>query len=132
MPAGETKTEDAVSELKTRRKYPWKKIFLLFWIVVTAYLGYNYWQSQRLSDNEREARAIRTKVAEHVLLGDIEPAVITVTDAEKLRTTDTFYQHANNDDKLILWGDKALLYRPSIDRIVDFGVVLHSAPAGSQ
>lgn len=132
MSEAETQIENTASTLKTQRKHPWKKIFLLFWIVVTLYLVYAYWQSHRLLDGEREAQAIREKISEHVLLGDAVPAVVTVSDAEKLRGTDPFYQHAENGDKLILWEEKALLYRPSDDRIVDFGVVLRSAPAGTE
>ncbi len=127
----EIQTDDVVSVPKVSRKHFWKKILFFFWIIGTLYLGYNYWQSHRLPDGEREARSIREKISKHVLLGDAVPAVATVSDAEQLRLTDTFYQHAENGDKLIVWEEKALLYRPSEDRIIDFGVVLRSPSTGA-
>lgn len=108
-----------------------KKIRILFtlllfvWIGITAYLGYNYWQNMQKHDKSNDK--LKQQLAKHINL-DGQLAIATVTDSTKLKQTDPFYKRAENGDKIIIWEDKAILYRESIDKIIDFGIVLREQP----
>jgi hypothetical protein len=60
------------------------------------------------------------KVSQHIVLPDGSVTVTTITDADNLRATDpVFYRYAQIGDKLLLYDDRAILYSPSIDRVLD-------------
>lgn len=64
------------------------------------------------------------RISRHMVLPkDEEPALLTITDRSKLRTK--FLQQAQNGDKVLVYqnNQRAIIYRPSIDRIVDVGIV---------
>ncbi len=50
---------------------------------------------------------------------DPEPTVATITDVERLRRTSDFYQKAKNGDHLIITKDRAILFDPDRNIIVD-------------
>jgi len=58
-----------------------------------------------------------------VLPIDETPALATVTDKAKLTTK--FLQKAENGDKILIYqkAGRVIIYRPSIDRIIDVGPV---------
>ncbi len=63
-------------------------------------------------------------VGKHFLLPDNEvPALATVTDSSKITTK--FLQKAKDGDKILIYqkNGRVIIYRPSIDRIVDVGPV---------
>lgn len=64
-----------------------------------------------------------SKVGKHYLLPSEEPTVATVEDKTKLSSE--FLRAAENGDKLLLFKDakKVILYRPSIDRIIEVGPI---------
>jgi len=64
-----------------------------------------------------------SKVGSHYLLPSEEPTVATVEDKTKLSSE--FLRAAENGDKLLLFKDakKVILYRPSIDRIIEVGPI---------
>ncbi|HTH72324.1 MAG TPA: hypothetical protein VL737_03090 [Candidatus Pristimantibacillus sp.] len=73
--------------------------------------------------------AVKAKVASHYLLpADEEPALATVTDKSRLNTP--FLKTADNGDKILIYQQNhlAIIYRPSIDRIVSVGPVTIDAP----
>lgn len=59
-----------------------------------------------------------------ILPSDETPALLTVTDTTKL--TSTFLRQAKNGDKVLVYqaNKKAVIYRPSADKIVDVGPVV--------
>lgn len=61
-----------------------------------------------------------SKVATHIVLPDETPTIATVTDKEKL-SSQPFFLQAENEDKLLIYtqAKKAILYRPSTDKIID-------------
>lgn len=81
-----------------------------------------------------DVKVVTGLVSKHVVLPSNEaPALLTVTDASKL-TTD-FLKQASNGDKVLIYQEnkKAIIYRPSIDRIIDIGpVVIDSVSGGSE
>lgn len=81
--------------------------------------------SQEAVDSQKEISDILKKVSELMVLPEGEiPTIATVTDAEKIRNQ-PFLMKAENGDKVIVYSNakKAILYRPSIDKIVEVGNV---------
>lgn len=79
---------------------------------------------------QTEAAAVQQSVGRHVLLPkDEEPAIATVTDKSKLQSE--FLKQAENNDKILIYQKAKLviIYRPSIDKIVNIGPVSMSSPS---
>lgn len=77
-------------------------------------------QVQNPAQNKALAQEVLTKVRKHFILAeDPEPTVATIVDVEKLRERNVFYQKAENGYHLIITADRALLYDPQGDIIVD-------------
>ncbi|MFA6039295.1 MAG: hypothetical protein WCV62_01025 [Candidatus Peribacteraceae bacterium] len=82
------------------------------------------------SAQEKMVREIVAKVSKHVAIpGDVQVTVATITNAEELKKDNPFYASAQNGDNIIITPDRAIIYRPSEDRVVD--MVNVSAPQGS-
>ena len=82
-----------------------------------------YWyRESNKTDGERTVEA----VARHYYVpSDEEPAVLTVLDANNLSST-YLKSIAQNGDKLLVYQgvQKIIVYRPSLDRIIDVGPAL--------
>lgn len=109
------------------RNYRWQ-IIVLAVILIGAAAG-GWWLAQRkqeISSGDVEVRAIVQKVQKHMLLpGDESPGLVTVVDKSKIVDIPFLQHSAENGDKLLVYtkARKAILYRPSIDRVVDVGPV---------
>ena len=88
-----------------------------------------YLQTPKTLTGEAAVKQAVTRVSKHYLLPSNEtPALATVTDTSKLTTP--FLKQAKNGDQLLVYqGNKlAIIYRPSIDRVVAVGPVAIDAP----
>ena len=91
-----------------------------------AWLIWSHWFQKPDLNN---VVVVKRLVARHyVLPADEEPALATVTDTTKLQTP--FLKQSQNGDKLLVYqkAARAIIYRPSIDRIIDIGPVSLEAP----
>ncbi len=71
-------------------------------------------------ENVEEAKAIVDKVKKIFLVPDgIEPTVATIVKIEELRKQNPFYNKAKNGDHLVVTSDRAILYDPVANRIID-------------
>lgn len=105
-----------------------------------SYYFYNQYQrSQELLKNPTEAareevRALVAKVGQLLELpqGE-EPTVATVSDKEKLKDQ-AFFARAENGDKVLIYTNakKAILYRPSTNKVIDVAPVNIGATAQTQ
>ena len=115
-----------------------KVIFLavILLLVVGSLLSafYFFQQYQKIKKNpeivsQEEVRAITAAISKSIELpSDEQPTVATVTDQEKLKSQD-FFKKALNGDKVLIYtkAHKAILYRPSTDRIIEFAPVTFGA-----
>lgn len=60
-----------------------------------------------------------------------EPTVATIVDVNQLRARNAFYAKAKNGDHLIVTTDRAILYDPIADKIIDVVPVQVQAAAGA-
>ncbi len=104
---------------------------------IPSYYFYNQYQKvQQLLKNPTEAakeelRALVTKVGQFLELpqGE-EPTVATVSDKDKLKDQ-AFFAKAENGDKVLIYtnAQKAILYRPSTNKVIDVAPVNIGSPA---
>jgi hypothetical protein len=88
--------------------------------------------AQNTEQNTAKAREITVAVREHFYIpAEVEPTVALIVDAEKLRDQNAFYALAENSDYLLITNDKAILYRPSTDMILNVAPVTIQPPAPS-
>jgi len=110
--------------------WPSKKLLILLVTVIATGLGLFIWQSHRApTTGEAALKAVKSKISKHyVLPADEVPALATVTDTSKLSTP--FFKGTKNGDQVLIYQKNhvAIIYRPSIDRIVSVGPVSIDAP----
>lgn len=106
-------------------------IILAVWAGATAWLGWSYYQNQT-NTSQNDAKIIVDKIRTLMEVPPEEPLVATITDAEKLKTNEPFYKNAQNGDKVLIWKEKAVIYRMEQNRIVDFGVVIRQPQVAGQ
>lgn len=113
---------------------------LLALAAIPSYYFYTlYQESQMLLKNPTEAAkeevgALVAKVGQLLELpqGE-EPTVATVSDKEKLKDQ-AFFANSENGDKVLIYTNakKAILYRPSTNKVIDVAPVNIGAPSQSQ
>lgn len=54
---------------------------------------------------------------------DQEPVIGTVQDAAALAADQKFFSRAENDDRVLIYEDKAIIYRPSMHKLINVGPV---------
>lgn len=100
-------------------------LVLGLWVAGSIVLGLEYFNLRKKVDTN-DAKAVIQRLNKHMETPTEEPLVATITDAIKLKEQEPFYKNAQNGDKVVIWKDKALIYRMEEDKIIDFGVVIRS------
>ena len=81
---------------------------------------------------QEEAQKVLEKVSKlYALPAQPEPTVATIVDVETLRQKNAFYDRAKNGDLLIVTSDRAILYDPVKNVIVDVVPIQIQAAASS-
>ena len=77
-------------------------------------------QGGNQAQNREAAQLIIEKVRRlYEIPPSVEPTVATIVDVQQLRARNAFYTKAKNGDHLIVTGDRAILYDPVADKIID-------------
>jgi len=70
--------------------------------------------------DQTKAKEILQRVRRHLVISsDPTPTIAEIVDVETLRAKNAFYTQAQNGDYLIVTRDRAILYSPSRDIILD-------------
>jgi hypothetical protein len=107
---------------------PWLLVFIL--VLVSAFMYMQYHDAkQKLQSNDvaKTNQQMLTKLQKVIVLPTSEtPTFATVKDVAALKAQSNFFSGAQNGDKLIIYSkqNKALLYRPSTNLIVNFSTSL--------
>ncbi len=104
-------------------------IVLGLWVAGSIALGLEYWNLKQKTE-KNDAKAVVEKLKVLMTVPAEEPLVATITDAIKLKQSEPFYKNAQNGDKVVIWKDKAVIYRMDQNKIVDFGVVIRTQQPG--
>ena len=99
---------------------------VLFFCAALAGCGYFYTQYRKITSSptwqaQKEYDATITALGKLMELPSGQAAVATITDVEKLREVEPFFEKAENGDRLITYSEalKAILYRPATGKIID-------------
>ena len=109
-------------------------ILLLVGSIATAvyfYFQYKHAYSANSATSAQEMNAVLASVSKLMELPQNEmPTVATVTDVKKLTAQD-FFKKAQNGDKVLIFQKalRAILYRPSINKIIEVGPIKLDSPA---
>lgn len=77
-------------------------------------------QGSNTQENQEAARRVVARVRELIdIPANVEPTVATIVDVEALRAQNPFYAKAQNGDHLVVTPERAILYSPSQDKILD-------------
>jgi hypothetical protein len=107
-------------------------------IVIIAGLGMYFYNSSRQAANnpnalaKQELAGVTAAVGKLMVLPTNEtPSLATVTDKNTLDKTQSFFASAENGDKLLIYAQamKAILYRPSTNKIIEVAPIDLSAAA---
>jgi hypothetical protein len=125
-----------------KKKTPFAKLFFFFVLGaaitgVSAYSFYMYWSSQqqlnalRVASPEKyvqlQDQSLVEKVRRHMEIPDETPLINTVTDAASLRSQ-LFYAKAQDGDKVLVFSQRAILYRPGEDKVIEVGFIRPVTP----
>lgn len=118
-----------------RKKEQWNKplvaciVVIVVLLVAVAVLLLKPDNKEQNTPPIDDVAAIKSTVGQHYLLpSDEEPAIATVTDKSKLNSS--FRDKAQNDDRVLIYQKNqiAILYRPSINKVVDVTPVSIDTP----
>lgn len=103
-----------------------KKLYYLPVVAAAVGLGLlgGYLCYENSGKSVKDPNAVVSRVSKMMLLPQEAATVATVTDKTRLSGS-LFFRNAQNGDKVILFADsgKAILYRPSINKIIDTTVI---------
>lgn len=112
--------------LRVLQRSKYQKLIYVVLVCIIAFALYLFLQNIKSNRTSQlnDVEYIVKKVNQHYILPtDEQPAMATISDKSKV-TTD-FLKQAENGDKVLIYqkAKKVIIYRPSIDRIVDTGPV---------
>ncbi len=117
-------------QLTNKKKKPSHKIMWIILAVLLLIIPAIFFISKiQKKEDPNLLIDIKNKVSKHIVLpNDEDPALATITDINKISTP--FLKQAENGDKMLVYQNakKVILYRPSIDRIIDVGPVSIAEP----
>ncbi|CAN5380344.1 hypothetical protein BH10PAT3_BH10PAT3_3080 [soil metagenome] len=98
-----------------------------FFSIIVLIIGLNSLNKDKNIDrSKQELINITSLVNKHMILPVSEtPTLATITDREKLEKNSFLYQKGKDGDKVLIYvkASRVIIYRPSIDRVVDVGPV---------
>lgn len=130
------KTEEETASVCCRGGWDKWVLLILIFLLATG-LVWNYITllktKQELADYQNPAKQQELEKASNLaLLNELrgkmelptdEPSIATVTNAAELKKQQSFFDTAQDGDKLFIFKDKAIIYRPSSGQVVKAGPV---------
>ena len=129
--------------VKMKRKKSLAKFifFMLLGLVISGVGGYSYymyWTSQQQLAKlqqaspqayvDLETEALVNKVGQHFLLPKETPLIRTLQGVDQNMRNEPFYVNAKDGDKVLVYSQRAILYDPSTDKIIEVGAVRPVTP----
>lgn len=86
-------------------------------------------QAQIEQNNSRETKEVVSKLSKILLLpSDKQPTVAKVEDVEKLKkSNENFYKDVTKDDYLVLYTDRAIIYRKKENKIINIAPIVDTS-----
>lgn len=114
-------------------------IFLILILLITlGFSFYLYKKEKEKVDNpaliaSEESKKVKEKIGRLILLTEEEePTIATIINIDTLKSENSeFYKYAQNGDKLILYSQRAMIYRPSDDILINVAPVIKQPEEGT-
>ncbi len=110
-------------------------VALLISCLIVVSFGYYKEKTRKLTAQEvqevqdKEIEILLDQVKQHILLPeDQEPSVATIMDAQALKNDSLFFQKAEDGFKVIIYSDRAILFDPTKNIIINVGPVQLQQP----
>jgi len=71
----------------------------------------------------QDIKDIVDRLSRHMLLPDETPRMITITNSDVLKKTQPFFTKAKDGYKLLIYGEKVIMYDPVTDKIIDIAAI---------
>lgn len=125
-------------ETKTSNSALSKFIFVLLFLAVASGFAWYFYKYQNAKQeinflssiegqqkaNKQEVEEILKRVGQLILLPKDEmPTMATIEDAQTLASEQAFFENAQNGDKVLIYSNKALVYSPARNLLVNVGPV---------
>lgn len=135
------KEDFPVKELHVKRPTPRLRprtivVVLLLILLVAVVVGAYFFGMRRAGGGMTEDKEVLTAVGKHIMLPkDIEPKIGKMQNPEQFKS-DPFLSQAEIGDYILFYPYegrtvKAILWRPSLDRVVDVSLVSIQTPGGA-
>ncbi len=110
-------------------------VMLLVTIIAVGVAGYSSYQLYKIKSPGYQQKMIEEQTKKNIKevgrlieLPDGTPQIAIVSDVESLKKTQPFFARSKNGDRLFIYADEAILYRPSLDKIISVAPVSHEQP----
>jgi len=118
---------------------PRTKFQLLVLIIIIVLVGWTIQTSMQKNKEKKDKQVvidrkdyiledILKQVSKHVDIPKDIPLMATIDNASALKSDQVFYSDAADDDILLIFVEKAIIYRPSKDILVNVGPVIFAQP----
>lgn len=131
-----------MNKTKTKNTNQVNPILFLLVLLLLASVGASIWyfnsyrkakqeinylteQMQANQMSQEEVKNLLGEISELMILPQDqgEPMIATIKDVEQLKAAEPFYANAQNEDKLLIYKDRAIIYSPDRHKIVNVGPV---------
>jgi hypothetical protein len=62
-------------------------------------------------------------VGKHLALPNERPQILTIANVDQLKISQPFFESAQNGDKLLVYTRRVIIYRPSVDKVIDLATI---------
>lgn len=79
----------------------------------------------KISLTDKEKNELLDKISKHIITFDMQndPIIISVDNSNELKKQQAFFKDINNGDILLISKEKALIYRPENDTLINVGPI---------
>ncbi len=105
-------------------------VVLVGWTIKTSIQNNKDKKNQEVLLDKQEyiLEDVLVKVSRHVEVPNDVPLMAIIDNAQALRDYQVFYADAEDGDLLFIFTEKAIIYRPDTDVVINIGPVLFAQP----
>ncbi len=99
-------------------------IVMVIFVIAIFWIGSKGRTIEIQESNNEETEKLLADIAKHIIIfSEEEPLIVSINNAEELKEQQLFFQNSQNGDILLVYQDKALIYRPQQDVLINVGPV---------
>ena len=122
------------ADVARKKRHMWALVIIVV-LIIAAGAGYMYWRSSQLQGQIGDTltdTSVATIIARIERLAAVpsgeQPTVALIRNADLASAQQDFYRGASSGDILVVYSDRALIYDPRADKIINMSLIERSAP----